>query len=257
MQSKFIWHELLTTDPEAAKAFYSSVVGWSARNAGMGAMGYTVFEVPGNPRGMGGMMAIPDELKAMGVPPNWTGYVHVEDVDAKAAEFVANGGTIQRPASDIPEVGRFAVVADPHGAVLILFKPLPMDMVPPEPAPGTPGFVGWNELYAGNGEEAFAFYQKMFGWSKEMAVDMGEIGVYQCFGADGVAIGGMMTKMASMPMPCWGFYFTVAALDPAIAAVTAGGGQVVNGPHQVPGGAFIVNCVDPQGAFFSLTAATR
>lgn len=250
MQGKFVWYELLTTDTAAAAKFYGSVVGWGASDAGMGAAGYTVFEVPGTKRGVGGMMLLPDELKAMGVPPNWTGYVAVDDVDAMARTFAEKGGAVRRPPEDIPEVGRFAVVADPQGAVIILFKPLPMDNAPPE-ATMTPGFCGWHELSAVNGPEAFKFYADVFGWTLHDSMDMGELGTYQIFAHNGQMTGGIMTKTPDIPMPFWGYYFIVAGIDTAMEKVTSGGGKVLNGPMEVPG-AWIIQCTDPQGAYFAL-----
>lgn len=254
-QGKFVWHDLMTTDTAAAAKFYGSVIGWTAKE--YPEMDYTVFEVPGAKAGAAGLMETPEELRAQGVPPCWNGYVYVDDVDASAKAFAANGGAIRKEAQDIPGVGRFAVVADPHGAVLLVYKPAPMEDAPPEPSQYDTGYVGWNELYAGDGEEAFDFYSKMFGWTKDTAVPMGEMGVYQLFAHEGTAIGGMMTKMPEMPVPFWTYYFNVEALDAAVDRVNAGGGKVMNGPMEVPGGAWIVNCIDPQGAHFSLVSMTR
>lgn len=250
LQGKFVWYELMTTDTAAAAKFYGSVVGWTASAMDMGDMRYTVFEVPGAGRGVAGLMAIPDELKAVNMPPNWTGYVYVDDVDAMARTFTDNGGSVRRPPTDIPTVGRFAVVADPQGAVLIIFKPEPRDNPPSEPTM-TPGFIGWHELYAGEWQSAFDFYAKVFGWTRDQAMDMGEMGTYQTFAHNGTMIGGMMTKTADVPMPCWGYYFIVGGIDSGIDRVKAGGGKVLNGPMEVPGG-FVAQCTDPQGAYFSI-----
>ncbi|NML74401.1 VOC family protein [Rhizobium sp. S-51] len=258
MQGTFIWYELMTTDTAAAAGFYSTVVGWAAKDSGMPGMAYTVFSVPGFDMGVAGMMLLPDELKADGVPPNWTGYVAVDDVDAKAKEFADNGGAVHRDPQDISGIGRFAVVADLHGAVLCLFKPMvPDGPMPPAPAPGTPGTFGWRELMAGNGEEAFDFYAKRFGWTKDMAVDMGAMGTYQCFAAGGEMIGGMMTRTPDVPMAFWGYYINVDAIDAAAARVRSAGGQVVGDVMEVPGPAWVIQCVDPQGAYFALVAPKR
>ena len=115
----FVWYELMTSDPQAAAAFYRDVIGWTAQDAGMPGKPYTLFSASDTM--VAGLMAIPDEVRAMGIPPCWTGYVGVADVDAMLADLRAAGGTLRRPAEDIPTVGRFAVVADPQGAVFILF----------------------------------------------------------------------------------------------------------------------------------------
>src|SRR3984893_10377923 len=97
------------------------------------------------PAMVAGLMAIPETMRAEGVPPCWSGYVGVEDVDADAKRVIAAGGAIQRPPTDIPSVGRFAVVSDPGGAVFLLFKPN-TEEGPKSVAPMTPGHIGWHEL---------------------------------------------------------------------------------------------------------------
>lgn len=257
---KFIWCELMTSDTEAAGKFYGSVVGWKVKDASMPEidMPYFLFEMGEgeNCPGIGGMMTFPPELEGK-IPPNWTGYVAVDDVDETAREFKENGGSVQREPDDIPGVGRFAVVADPHGAVICIMTPLPMENPPAELAEGAQGSIGWRELFAGNGDEALDFYSKVFGWTLDHDFDMGPMGVYHIFAHNGRATGGMMTKTAEMPVACWGYYFTVEAIDAAVERVKAGGGQVINGPMEVPGESWIVNGIDPQGAYFSLVAPKR
>ncbi|TAX33669.1 VOC family protein [Rhizobium leguminosarum] len=253
---KFIWCELMTPDTSAAAKFYSSVVGWTTSEMKMEGMPtYTIFEANGI--GVAGLMEFPAELEGKGIPPNWTGYVDVDDVDQSAKDFAANGGSVRRPPEDIPTIGRFAVVADPHGAVLCIMTPAPMEKPMPELAFDAPGNIGWHELYAGNGEQALAFYSKLFGWTKHSDFDMGPMGVYYLFAHNGKQIGGMMTKPENMPMPFWCYYFIVPTLDAAIERVTSGGGKVVNGPMEVPGGSWIIQATDPQGAFFCLVAPRR
>jgi predicted enzyme related to lactoylglutathione lyase len=252
---KFCWYELMTTDVPAAERFYASVIGWTTRDSGMEGMNYTLAYVADMQ--VAGMMGMPEE--AEGMPPMWFGYVFTDDIEKTAKEIAANGGKVHRPPQDIPGIGRFAVVADPHGAVFSLFTTDSEGA--PWPEMMTPGHVGWNELMAGDLDTDWAFYETTFGWTKDKAVDMSEggMGIYQTFGASGgLAFGGMMTKPASIPAPpFWGYYFVVNGLDAATARVTEGGGRVLMGPMEVPGGAWIVNCLDPQGAHFSLVSMTR
>lgn len=252
--SPFVWYELMTTDPAAAQAFYSRVIGWQAADAGMPGMAYTLLSA--GPHQVGGLMALPAEACAAGVPPNWTGYVAVDDVDGKTAAAQQAGGAVLRPPSDIPGVGRFSVVADPHGAAFCLFKDSSSGEYQP-PAPATPGTMGWHELMAGAPDPAWDFYSKLLGWTKAEAMDMGPMGTYQLFAAGDQTIGGMMTKPPEVPVACWLYYVNVEAIDAAIDRVKAGGGQVVSGPMEVPGGSWIVQCTDPQGAMFALVAPRR
>lgn len=252
--SRFVWYELMTTDPVAAQAFYTQVVGWQATDSGMPGMDYTLLAA--GPHQVGGLMALPPEARAAGVPPNWSGYLAVDDVDAKAAAVLQAGGQLLRPAADIPGVGRFAVVADPAGAAFCLFKDNNPAAAPP-PAAGTPGTVGWHELMAGALAPAWDFYSALFGWSKAEAIDMGPMGIYQLFGAGDAPIGGMMTKPPEMPGAAWLYYFNVDAIDAAAGRVQAAGGRMVNGPMEVPGGSWVLQAADPQGAMFALVAPKR
>lgn len=256
---QFIWYELMTTDVAAAEAFYRKVVGWDAAPAGVEGMAYTRFSVGGSP--VAGLMELPEEASRAGGRPGWIGSVAVEDVDAMAGRVTQSGGTVLRSPADIPGIGRFAVVADPHGAAFLLFAPGPPsdDCGPPPPGGGTPGHVGWRELHAGDRETAFAFYSGLFGWTAAEAIDLGPMGIYQLFatGTD-FAVGGMMTKPPQMPAPpTWLYYFNVDGVDAAAARVTEAGGQVINGPHQVPGGSWILHGLDPQGAAFALVGMAR
>jgi len=251
---KFIWYDVMTTDCKAAEAFYKRALGWSAKDSGMGDRSYTLLSA--GPVNVGGLMPITDEAKKMGVPPCWTGYVAVDDVDDYAARVREAGGAVHRGPEDIPGVGRFAVVADPHGAVFIIMKGS-SDQEPQAVAPGTPGHVGWRELQAGDGKSAFAFYSGLFGWRKADAIDMGAMGVYQTFSTGNGPVGGMMTRMPETHAPFWLYYFNVEALDAAVSRVTQGGGKIALEPHRVPTGQWIAQCFDPQGAMFGLLAPNR
>jgi uncharacterized protein len=253
-RNNFVWYDLMTTDTKAAQAFYSSVVGWRTQDAGMADRSYSILSA--KETAIGGLMPIPAEAAAAGARPVWSGYVAVNDVDAYAKRVTQAGGTVHREPEDIPGVGRFAVVADPHGASLMLFKGS-TDAQPQPPAPGTPGHIGWHELHAGNLEQAFAFYSALFGWTKAEAVDMGPMGIYQTFATDSGPVGGMMTKTEAIPAPIWLYYFNVDDIEAAAARVKDNRGQVLNGPHQVPGGSWIVQCSDPQGAMFALLGPHR
>jgi predicted enzyme related to lactoylglutathione lyase len=248
-QGRFVWYELMTTNTAAAKGFYGDVVGWGTQDSSMPEMEYTLFTAGGVP--VGGLMHVPEEARNMGVPPNWSGYISVDDVDATTARVKELGGSVHVPPRDIPTVGRFAVVADPQAAVFILFKSSTPGQEPAEP--GTPGHIGWHELYASDWQKAFAFYSELFGWQKDQAADLGEMGIYQLFSHEGQQIGGMFNKPAQVPVTFWLYYFNVGDIDAAGERVTKGGGKILMGPMEVPGGGmFIIQGLDPQGAMFAL-----
>lgn len=249
----FVWYELTTTDPEAAKAFYASVVGWGLRDASMPGAAYTLFTA--GEASVGGVMGLPPDARRMGAQPRWIGYVGVDDVDATVERIARLGGAVYVPPTDVPDVSRFAIVADPQQAPFALFK-----WLRPEEAPAaalkTPGHVGWHELFAANWQSAFAFYSALFGWQKVEA-DVGGIGAYQLFSAGGQTLGGMATKPPSVPMAFWLYYFNVGDIDAAAERVKAQGGHVIEGPTDAPGGNAIARCTDPQGAMFALIGEGR
>lgn len=251
--NSFVWYELMTSDLKAAEAFYAGVVGWTAQDSGMPGVSYTILSMGGDR--VAGAMTLPQDAREAGGRPGWLGYIGVDNTDAAAERLSAAGGRVLKAPSDIPGVGRFAVVADPGGATFCLFGGVGEAPDPPVMAPGR---IGWHELYAGDGPSAFAFYADQFGWVEDRALDMGPMGTYRLFRIPGhagdMAVGGMMTKPPQVPVPHWGFYFTVPEIEAAAERVKGGGGQVVNGPMEVPGGAWIIQCVDPQGAHFALVA---
>ena len=251
---QFVWCELMTTDDAAATAFYSAVIGWSAKDAGAAHVRYTILSA--GETGVGGLVELPKSAQDAGARPAWIGYIAADDVDAMAARVMGAGGAIHCGPDDIPGVGSFAKVTDPQGAAFTLFRPLDGGPAPP-PAGATPGRVGWHELHAADREAAFAFYAGLFGWTKAEAIDMGPMGIYQLFATGGAAAGGMMTKMEAMPAPFWLYYFNVDDIDAAMTRAKGAGGQVVHGPHEVPGGSWIARCVDPQGAMFAMVAPGR
>jgi predicted enzyme related to lactoylglutathione lyase len=245
---RFLWYELMTTDMEAAKAFYTNVVGWGTQDVSMPGMPYILFTVEG--ASVSGLMGLPEDAKTIGEKPSWIGYVGVDDVDATADRIKRLGGAVHVPPQDISNISRFSVVADPQMATLALLQWLKPRREQPA-ALGTPGRVGWHELLAADWKKAFAFYGELFVWQKADA-DIDPTGAYLLFSAGGQTIGGMCTKPPIVPVPFWLYYFNVSDIDSAAKRVKAGGGQILNGPLQVSDASWIVECMDPQGASFAL-----
>lgn len=252
---RFFWYELMTSDTAAALDFYKAVVGWGTTTPPVPDMpegAYTVLTVNGD-YGVGGVMKMPEDACEKGGKPGWVGYILVPDVDNYVERVKAAGGSTFCAPQDIPNIGRFAVVGDPHGAVFMMMTPIG-DAPCEKPDPWTPGMFSWRELHAGNGPEAWEFYSKMFGWTVEHDMDMNDLGVYRIFSTgDGMA-GGMMTKMADCPVPFWLYYINVDDINAAVDRAKANGGQLLMGPHQVPTGSWIAQCTDPQGAMFALVS---
>lgn len=114
------WTELATRDTKTAEKFYTQLFGWSAKVGTDGGMEYTKFSINGKPGA--GMMAMPAQAPPQ-VPAHWTPYFQVTDCDATAAKAASAGGKTIVPPTDIPKVGRFAMLQDPQGAMFAIFKP--------------------------------------------------------------------------------------------------------------------------------------
>lgn len=254
VKGRFVWFDVMTTDVAGAEAFYCKVVGWTAKDSGMPGQTYMLFSSGEDT--VAGLMPVPEEDK--GAHPVWMGYIGVDDVDVYADKMKAAGGAVHKAPWDIPGVGRMSVVADPQGVYLCLFTPAESYQGGSVTSMRKPGRIGWCELHAQDGDKALEFYTGMFGWRKADEVDMGPAGKYHIFDAGHENGGGIMTKMAGAPgPPMWLYYFNVDALDAAVQRIDEGGGKVMMGPHQVPGGTWIVVATDPQGAMFALAAQAR
>jgi uncharacterized protein len=247
-KGRFVWYEHLTKDPKAAIDFYTDVIGWKTQPFTEAGGEYIMWVGSQGP--LGGVMKIPDEAAKMGTPPNWMAHVMVENVDATAALAKKLRGKVYKEPADIPTVGRFAVIADPQGAVLSIFAPQGGTMEPHDPTKA--GEFCWNELMTSDNNAAFDFYQQLFGWKVVQDMDMGPMGTYRVFGLGDKQFGGMMNIPKGAPMPpMWMYYTEVANLEAAVERAKKRGAKLMNGPMDVPGGR-IAQLMDPQGAAFAL-----
>ncbi len=257
-QGDFIWYELMTNDTEAAQAFYGGLLGWSFENAGNGGMDYHLFAADGP--NVGGFLPLTPEMTENGARPLWAGYMLVFDVDKTVTAIVDEDGMLLMGPLDIPDVGRIAFVADPQGAPFYVMNPIPPKGVEPGPSQAfaaympTEGHCAWNELVAADPEAAKRWYGKLFGFTQINSLDMGPMGEYRIMQNAGqdFAYGGLMQKPEQMPESLWTYYFRVHDIDVAVKYIGANGAQVINGPNEIPGGDFVLNGIDPQGAAFAL-----
>ncbi len=242
-----VWYELATRDLQASRDFYGPLLGWSFQNAGMEGFDYELAMADGDM--IAGLM---DPGQAM--PEFWQVYFAVENCDDAVARAKTLGAQVHRAPEDIPGTGRFAILADPQGAAFGLLQSLPgqegnaFDQA-------KSGHGNWHELNSTDPEAGFDFYAALLGWSRSDVppMDMGEMGHYQLFAHQGRDIGGMMRVQGAGVTPSfWLTYFGVPGADAAAARITASGGQVMHGPIEVPGGAWIVMAQDPRGVWFAV-----
>jgi predicted enzyme related to lactoylglutathione lyase len=232
----------MSNDVNAAIAFYSEVTGWKTEPFDKA---YTMWTGSQGP--LGGVMKHQDKS----MPPSWMASVQVEDVDATAKLAKERGGKIYMDPFDVPEVGRFAVIADPQGVAIGIFSSKG-ERTAHEIKEGE---FCWNELMTTDLEAAFAFHSEVFGWKVVQDMDIGAMGKYRIFGAGDKQLGGMMKAPAGPPM--WIHYIETNDLDAALGRATSKGAKVINGPMEVPSGGRIVQLTDPQGAIFALNQSPK
>jgi uncharacterized protein len=245
-----LWYELMTTDTKGAESFYKNVLGWTSAPFEGSPEPYTVFSRSADAP-VAGLMPRPKDMNA---PPFWAMYVGVPRLEDAEAHITRLGGKDCSPVIEVPTVGRMQMMSDPQGARFYIFEPASTEQRPEGAA--EIGEASWHELMTTDAPAAMQFYSQVFGWQPSEALDMGPMGKYHMFNRPHGMIGGMMNKppeMAEVP-PDWQIYFRVADLDTAVERIKANGGQILNGPMEVPGCDRIVNAVDPQGAGFSLHA---
>ncbi|MEK7401173.1 MAG: VOC family protein [Gemmatimonadota bacterium] len=254
MHGRFSWYELYTTDTEAAKRFYLPITGWGVQRWDQSSADnpYEMWTAAGAP--FAGLMPLTDEMKAMGAPPHWLAYVEVKNADETLKRATGLGAKVVWGPETIPQVGVLAIMADPQGAIIAILQPV----MASEGFDGTPvlGKPSWHELLTTDYEAAFKFYSAVFGWTKLDAMDVGGGMMYQMFsaGTGTKPAGGMYNRagpMAKVP-PNWLLYMNVRDARGAVGAINRGGGKVINGPMQPPGGDWIVMAMDPQGVAFAV-----
>lgn len=264
-QGRFVWYELSARDVDAVRAFYSKVMGWGVQDASMPGFHYTFFTVRNS--FVSGLMGLPQTDR----PSGWLGYVAVDDVDATVDAVARLGGTVHAPPTDVFGATRFAIVADPQAApfaILTWQRPRADPLGDHREA----GRVGWHELFAGDSDAAFAFYAELFGWRQPEdgpgdrppqahAHDQDQDAsghAYRRFAVAGDTIGGMFRKPPALPVSLWLYYFNVPDITTAARRVTAAGGQVLEGPLEIPpGDLYILRCSDPEGTAFALRGPRR
>lgn len=241
IRGRFVWHELVTADPPAAHRYYNDVFHWKTAHWDANP-DYTMFSTQGEHIG--------GSAKLEKGHPHWLHYIGTPDLDATIEQATSLGAKVLTGATTIADDSRFAVLTDPQGALFAIYstsKPQAEDRMPRR------GEYSWLELAATKADDALHFYSALFGWERIAAHDMGPMGMYYIIGRNGRQIAGAFDKPADMPgAPAWLGYVRVKDLQTAVSKAKAGGGKLVNGPMEVPGGDWIAQFVDPQGVEFAV-----
>ena len=240
------WVDLATTDQDGAKTFYSSLLGWDWNDMDMGdGAFYSMAQLKGK-SAAGAYTQMQDE-RDMGIPPHWTTYITVDDVDATAAKVESAGGKVHVPPFDVFDSGRMTMIEDPTGGVVGLWQAknhIGSEIV------NEPTAFCWAELMTDDVEKAGAFFEEVLGIQVHNQTDPFP---YTMFMIDGSPVGGMMAKTPEMgPMPnVWINYFAVEDTDSTAAKAESLGGKIMVPPMDIPVGRF-AGLTDPQGAMFSV-----
>ena len=246
----FIWYELMTGDPVAAKRFYDPVAGWTISDQPTGNSDIDYRMIEAGDGAVGGTLTLTQDMTDHGARPTWLGYIGVDDVDATLAKIGAEGGKTLMPAKDAPNVGRIAMAADPQGNRFYVMRGA-IDDFSTAFAPEKFGHTAWNELSTSDLDAAKRFYPAVFGWTLGDVMPMGEMGDYQFIDHGGRMIGAMMTAAPDAPSG-WGFAFHNRDVDAAAARIKELGGTVRGGPMEVPGDQRALMASDPEGVPFML-----
>jgi predicted enzyme related to lactoylglutathione lyase len=244
------WVDLATPDPGAARSFYAALFGWDYDDEPTDQPGvdYTMARMGG--KAVAGMMVLSEEMAASGLPPVWSSYVTVDDLEAAVPRVGPAGGAVLQPPMEVMDAGRMAVVADPAGAVICLWaakEHIGAEVV------GEHGALVWNELITPDPAAVAPFYATVLGWTIETAPMEG--GDYTLFHVEGGSPDGVAGAMAP-PMPgipaYWGVYFQSDDVAATVDTARALGAQVLLEPMAIPEVGIIATIADPQGAVFSV-----
>jgi predicted enzyme related to lactoylglutathione lyase len=233
----FVWHEQVSNDPQRAQDFYKQLFGWEIDVWKPGEVDYGMISSGGSMHGGFG-------TAQEGVPPHWFGHVRVDSADTTADKAKAAGGKVLYGPEDIPDIGRFAVIADPKGAVFSAFQPA-------GDSPPARGVFVWDELVTEDVEGAKSFYGEVLGWT---AKDMGEdFGGYRIFSSGDTQVAGLMQKPEQVPVPAaWQVYIGTDDVDASAEQAKELGATILQEPMDIPTIGRFAIVQDPLGAIFAL-----
>ncbi len=242
---KFVWAELITTDPATATKFYSGILGWTANTVAHNGRTYTVLSNGARP--VAGLVPPPDATQPQA--SRWISYVTVPDINATLAQVPEAGGQVQSPARDFPDRARQAIITDREGSPVGLLQSDSGDSPDAEPQPGD---WHWFELYAREPKTAAAFYGRILPY--EAISDTGTnlksdwLLITDNFHRAGIT---PLTERKE-PAPGWLGIVRVTDLDGLMAQVVRLGGQILMAPHSVVHGSRFAIITDPTGGTIGL-----
>ncbi len=245
------WIDLMTSDAEKAKSFYSELFDWTYQTGDQEKYGgYITASKDG--KSVAGMMQKDDSMA--GMPDVWSTYLRSEDAAATVKAATEHGGQVYMGPMDVPDQGRMAMIADATGASIGVWEPAEMKGYE---LAAEAGSAAWHELHTKDYTTAVKFYQDVFGWDTAVMSDTPEFR-YTTLGAGDAAKAGIMDASGYLPAEVpsnWQVYFAVADADASVEKAVSMGARVIDGPDDTPFGR-IATLADPTGAMFKIIADT-
>lgn len=247
----FSWADLSTSNPAAAKTFYATLFGWQFRNfpAGEGQV-YSMAQIDGE--NVAALYAQPPGKVERAIPPHWTCYHTVDDIDARAKRVSQLGGKLVAPPFDVFDAGRMCVLSEPAGALSALWQPLKRigaTMM------GEHGTLGWAELLTRTPEASERFQCQLHGFKTQKMPLAGADGQYTIFTIGGRPSCGMVAMPENYPpqVPShWRPYFNVDDCDAIVKTAITAGGTLMGPILEMPNVGRFAVLKDPQGAVFEV-----
>jgi uncharacterized protein len=242
----FCWMELGTTDPAAAKAFYSRLFGWTSADFPMGAdQIYTIFRLADGD--VAAEYQLPPDMRQHGVPPHWALYVSVKSADESAAKAASLGGKIMAGPFDIPQMGRMAVLQDPTGVTFSIWEAKGHQGIA---IAGEDNAFCWADLVTPDPAGVKGFYEALFGWSIHPGQGPESTYLHIQNGPD--FIGGIQPQRNPQAPPHWLVYYQTSDCDGCVEKAKEGGATIFVPPMSLPNVGRLAVLADPQGAVFAL-----
>lgn len=239
------WIDLMTSDTEKAKAFYTALFGWTYETGDQEKYGGYITASK-NGKMVAGIMEKQADMGAM--PDLWSTYLRTDDIAATTEAAAANGGQVLLAPMEVPEQGSMAMYADASGAAIGAWQFGEMTGFELAAEAGAPA---WHELLAKDYEAAVTFYQRVFGWETSVMSDTPEFR-YITLGAGDQSKAGIMDASGFLPeqVPSmWSVYFAVEDTDASVEKATALGATVTQPAEDTPFGR-LATLADPTGAVF-------
>jgi predicted enzyme related to lactoylglutathione lyase len=245
---RFVWHDLNTKDVAGSKRFYGETFNWRFEASDNG----PYLHITAGDQMIGGMREMSPEEPG---PTSWLGYIGVDDVAATVTKITSAGGKVFMPTMTMPNVGTFAVTADPSGGVFAPWKSARPDEDAERPGPPANFTFAWDELLSTDPDAAATFYASVFGWSPR-SMPMGPEGNYTLLDRPGMknpkgdplSAGGIMKSPPDVPYSFWLPYIAVDDTDAISARAERLGAKVVVPPTDIPNVGRFACWMDPQQA---------